>query len=556
MILKSKLLPLAVFSLFDSTFGNGDFSATEQNASRGLVTLEQYTPDKADWSNMNDKSVLNNNAHTDHSPDGITWIAKASWIEWDGTIYDPTKYSKQELSELICPGNTIRGLRELFYATNPFADNVNPTKAEVDYWHTVAINHVRAMVNYTEPEYIIKPDKCLHIRALWSDERRFTRMWDTDEYPGTCEGSSNGHCGAGFIPNVDDQQEYLPDDIGSCWSRAGSEGVFSAAKSNIPWSAKWIRPFCSTLGSEGFWGGHTGPWFHRSEFGWSWWDTDPDNFNSNAVLRAKWSGPSGESKYVDPIITDGKLTVNIEGVNPEPRFPGFQCVGINWLFKTDSATACYEEVMANDSCGKRFMTFNVGNFGCACYPPDVATCAVNYIAMRAAWDFEPIVSMFEGIFIDSSKALSFNNLPYKDRHCPGIIWLIGAGDLSQCLQIVIQDYYDQCGRNFITWMGNGGCACYPPDQLTCTKNESPNESGRQTYELELDPAYTTNSPTTAPIVSPTIILSSQPSSVLSFNPTTIPSIGSSTIPSFDPTIVLSALSSSPSYNVKCNNNIK
>jgi hypothetical protein len=94
---------------------------------------------------------------------------------------------------LICQGSTIRGLRTLFYDNAPFADNVNPTKAEVDNWHTIAVNHVRAMVGYTGPDYTIKPDQCLHIRALWSDERQKTRMWDTD-YPGsTCEGSSNPH---------------------------------------------------------------------------------------------------------------------------------------------------------------------------------------------------------------------------------------------------------------------------------------------------------------------------------------------------------------------------
>ena len=42
----------------------------------------------------------------------------------------------------ICPSvDLIRGIREVFYQHNPFADNANPTKAEVDEWHRIAINH-------------------------------------------------------------------------------------------------------------------------------------------------------------------------------------------------------------------------------------------------------------------------------------------------------------------------------------------------------------------------------------------------------------------------------
>ena len=221
-------------------------------------SLEQFTPDKADWSTFQSKAVDDNEQNTDHSPDGVGWIEQDQWLPWDGTIYDPSNYSKQAFASLICPGNTVRGIYELFYEHQPFANPKNPTKAEVDNWHAIALNHVRAMVGYTEPEYQVKPDKCLHLRALWSDERFRTRKWDTAEYPGTCEGSTDPHCGASFIPSKDDQQEYLPDGIEYCGSTAGSEGLFSAAKSNIPWSIKWIRPFCSTLGVEGFWGGHTG----------------------------------------------------------------------------------------------------------------------------------------------------------------------------------------------------------------------------------------------------------------------------------------------------------
>eukprot|EP00979_Chaetoceros_neogracilis_P013476 scaffold3846_cov291-Chaetoceros_neogracile.AAC.11 len=365
--------------------------------------LVQYTPDKADWSTLNEKAVLNHPQNTDHSPDGISWIDPDEWQEWDGTIYNPEEHSRQDFAALICQGSTIRGLRTLFYDNAPFADNVNPTKAEVDNWHTIAVKHVRAMVGYTGPDYTIKPDQCLHIRALWSDEKQKTRMWDTADYSGTCEGSSNPHCGAGFIPSVADQEPYLPNGIESCGSRAGSEGLFSAAKSNIPWSIRWARPFCATLGGEGFWGGHTGPWFHRTEFGWSWSDSEPLNSNSNAGLRTKWSGKSGPSKYVNPDISSGKFTVNVEGEDPNPRFSGFRCQDIAWSGDADSATACYERMVDDPNCGKKFMTYNTGNNGCACYPPSVTICEVKDESSRQTWDFDPVLSSFDGIIFQKRK---------------------------------------------------------------------------------------------------------------------------------------------------------
>jgi len=486
------------------------------------LSLEQYTPDKADWNTFYEKAVDNNDVNEDHSPDGIGWIGHYDWVEWDGTVYDPTKYSKKDFAELICPGNTIRGMYELFYDSNPFADNRKPTKAEVDKWHAIAVNHVRAMVGYTDDEYTIIPDKCLHLRALWSDERARTRMWDTAEYPGTCDGDTNPHCGAGFIPSVEDQQEYLPEGIGSCGKKAGSEGLFSAAKSNIPWSIKWIRPFCSTLGAEGFWGGHTGPWFHRPHFGWSWYDFDPASQNSNAGLRTKWSGPSGTQKYENPDITDGKFTVNVEDVNPNPRFPGYECETIIWMdVKADSATDCYNRVMDDDSCGKRFMTYNSGNEGCACYPTNMAVCATKMIAQRLTWDFEPVVSSFDGFLIDTSKNLSGASLPYAGRVCSNkIIWKTKAGDASHCLQKIVEGDYDDCGRNFITFNANGGgCACYPPSQETCIKSDTIGQSGRETYEVEVDPSY---NPPTNPVATPTMAPVPDPTAAPVPDPTAAP----------------------------------
>lgn len=273
-----------------------------------VAAMIQYTPDQADWSSLNQKALAGSN--TGHDPDGISWISVSQWESWDGTVYDPSKMSKSEFKEALCPGtgDRIRGLRDLFYQHNPFADNKNPTKAEVDHWHTLAINHIRAMVGYTEPERQVEPDICMFARALWGDERKFTRMWDCQyggnlgSAPGPCVGMTNGnsHCGASFVPSAADQARYLPNGASACGTPGGAEGISSAPKSNIPWSIKFSRAFCGYVGSEGFWGGHTGPWFHRQKFGFSFWDNDPSNNNNNAVLRAKWTGTLMPSKYTNP----------------------------------------------------------------------------------------------------------------------------------------------------------------------------------------------------------------------------------------------------------------
>jgi len=456
------------------------------------VPLTQYTPDIKDWSTLNDKSVLQNSKNVDHNIDSVHWIDESAWLPWDGTPYNASQYSRRDLADLICPGNTILGLREVFYEANPFSDPVNPTKAEVDNWHRIAINHVRALVGYTEEEYQIEPNQCLHVRALWSEERKNTDIWDARYPDKTCVGSTNPHCGASFIPSVEDQQPYLPDGVESCGARAGSEGLFNAAKSNIPWSIRFIRPLCSTLGSEGFWGGHTGPWFHRKQFGFSWRDTDPDNFNSNAGLVAKWSGPKAPRKYVDPRITDGDFLLQVEGEDPNPRFEGYQCEQTIWQDgKSPNATDCYYRVVAKNL-NKRFFTWK-GDGGCAGYPAAMEKCKVVGSATRLTWDLDPRSFSFDGLMVDP------DDLLWNNRECKNIKWKseAKAGDPSQCLENLMALQYEDCGRNFMTWnSANGGCACYAPDQLCEERKDTVGRSGRKTYKLLTDPAYEPPSPST------------------------------------------------------------
>ncbi|WCL49342.1 hypothetical protein [Leptospira sp. GIMC2001] len=284
--------------------GDNDlFLALALASAASSSSLEQYTPNQANWDNFSSKP-FENTTNRSHDPDGVGWLTAASWenAKWDGTVYDPTKYTRAQFTNIICPsGDQIRGIREVFYANRPFADNRNPTKAEVDEWHRIALNHIRALVGYSSEDRKVKKDHCMFKRALWGQERRFTTMWDS-KYPGTngsaygpCAGSGNAHCGATFIPDLEDQAAYLPSGHPGCSTQAGAEGVTGAPKTDIPWSIKWSRAFCQYLGSEGFWGGHVGPFFHREKFGFSFYDN-----GNNATLRAKWTGELMDNRYPAP----------------------------------------------------------------------------------------------------------------------------------------------------------------------------------------------------------------------------------------------------------------
>jgi hypothetical protein len=288
--------------------GNSDPGTGGGSGGRGSGNLDQYTPNQANWSTFASKPLGAGIAA--HDPDSVPWISKADWeaAKWDGTIYSPSKMAPKDFVNAICPSvDRVRGIREVFYANRPFADNSNPTKAEIDEWHRIAINHVRALVGYTGEDRQVTKDHCMFARALWGDERKHSTKWDA-KYPGTlgsafgpCMGSTtNPHCGATFVPSAEDQAPYLPAGHAVCSAEPGSEGVFNAPKSNIPWSLKWSRGLCNTLHAEGFWGGHIGPWFHREKFGFNFWESDAGNMNSIAILRGKWSGKSLPSLYCTP----------------------------------------------------------------------------------------------------------------------------------------------------------------------------------------------------------------------------------------------------------------
>lgn len=293
-------------ALLTACGGGGTASSAVGPQPVTAASIEQYTPDQANWATISAKTLAVVKAQ---DPDSITWLTKP-WPKWDGTVYDPTKMTPAAFYAALFPngdGDQLVGLREVFYQYKPFADNRNPTKAEVDEWHRIAINHLRSLVGYTSANLQVKPDHALFVRALWGDERKYTLLWD--KYPGVadsaygpCVAGTNPHCGATFFPSDPaDQAPYLPLGFAPItFLPSGAEGVFSAPKSNIPWSIKWVRAFSAALKTEGFWGGHTGPWFHRETFGFSFWDSDPSNNNSIAILRAKWSGTLNPGFYPQP----------------------------------------------------------------------------------------------------------------------------------------------------------------------------------------------------------------------------------------------------------------
>jgi hypothetical protein len=270
------------------------------------VTLRQYVPDYAPGgvtgsACVNSATQISVAAGQRHDPDGITWLTPQNWVDaqWDGvTTYNPCTLSLTALKAGLFPTvNTMRGLRELFYETVPFVDNLAPTVAEIDNWNIIVLRHFRKLMGFTAESNPVENDASLYYQAHWATERYKTTIWD-ERYPadetkpgtwGPCALSTNDHCGASFVPNCADQVPYYIDPSQPCVSDTSfAEGIFSV-NTNLPWCIKFARTIAITLGLDGT-GGHTGPFITRSKMGLSW-ACGPTTSN----LRAKWGGDSGPS---------------------------------------------------------------------------------------------------------------------------------------------------------------------------------------------------------------------------------------------------------------------
>ena len=237
--------------------------------------------------------------NTGHDPDSIGWITPETWenAEWDGVPIDVTGKTIQEICALLFPtANTMRGLREYFYEIKPFADNKNPTVAEIENWNIHTIKHLRKLIGSSIP---IEIDHCLMLRAQWGLERKWSTVWDVD-YPGAMgsssgpcqlngQASSNSHCGASFLPSAEDQVAYGRSLLDPCRMGAGTEGI-ATVPTNLPWAIKLSRVISQFVCTEGM-VGHAGPFFTRTKVGMSWHHFGKDGTAGAATeFRGKWSG--------------------------------------------------------------------------------------------------------------------------------------------------------------------------------------------------------------------------------------------------------------------------
>ena len=260
---------------------------------------EQSIPGfKSQAQQVRDLTAYINSKGFRHDPDGIPWIPANAWVPWDGvTTYNPCTLTTAQLMAGILPPpsgiNGMRGLRELFYSVNPFADNQNPTVAEIENWNIEVIRHFRRLLGFNQTTHPVSNDKCTYLKAAWAEERFRTDYWST-AYPGTLDravgpctlpNSSNPHCGALFIPSAAaEQAPYLcPQSMALCSATGGAEGIANH-NADTPWSIKMARIIGMYLGTDGI-GGHTGPFVGRPKFGSAWYMN-----GAGVTVRTKWGG--------------------------------------------------------------------------------------------------------------------------------------------------------------------------------------------------------------------------------------------------------------------------
>lgn len=227
-----------------------------------------------------------------------------SRLHWDGTTTFPLwvetsktnaekEQHRKDWYNFIFPDDTLagmRGLKQLYDATMPFADEANPTVHEWELWNDKVINHFR-MLSGLSAAY---PSAELYIMCSWSKERKTTNLWDT-KYPGTfdsaygpCVGGSNLHCGTTFKPSdVNDQYPYW-NEVFTKYPKVVLPGAISltqATEAITVWyngtamtaMSRNIRNLVRSAKSGIKIGGHAGPYAFRELYGLQ-------------IGRSKWAG--------------------------------------------------------------------------------------------------------------------------------------------------------------------------------------------------------------------------------------------------------------------------
>jgi hypothetical protein len=150
-----------------------------------------------------------------HDPRGNALTRSTNWsiAHWDGIPFDMTGKTKEEIHKFLVPDHqnnkyAIRGLEEYFYRRKPFADNNNPTVAEIDTWNLEVIRHIRSVLGvkvttgpttglYYGKDIPIIPDARLYLECAWADGRKHSQMWDEIYSGGVIK---NGIENFGFAP--------------------------------------------------------------------------------------------------------------------------------------------------------------------------------------------------------------------------------------------------------------------------------------------------------------------------------------------------------------------
>lgn len=271
---------------------------------------KQYTSDQALIpgtaasmpTRMDNSTTLSQTINADQGPP--SWIPQTDWdlMEWDGIpLADPYGKTPAQLCAWMFKGRAMKGLKQKYEAFKPFCDPTRPTIAEIDNWHLEVIKHFRALLGVTTS---INLDERLYLEAAWAEERFNTNYWDS-KYTGTqntaygpCRVTTNGvagafstnqHCGASFIPSLEDQARFYTQYPGltpTMMQTSRAEGI-GTQNTNLPWMLKLVGQLQNWVCSEGL-VGHAGPFVTRTKVGISTF-TSSNGSSANTRFRIKWS---------------------------------------------------------------------------------------------------------------------------------------------------------------------------------------------------------------------------------------------------------------------------
>jgi hypothetical protein len=192
----------------------------------------------------------------------------------------------------------MRGLKQLYEANLPFADEYNPTVKEFEDWSLLVLNHFRTLMSLDPVTY----DQSLFIQAQLSNERKTTSLWDSytgtlDSAYGPCIPGTNIHCGATFVPGTSDQQPYW-NDYNCNYPSVVPHDPFSHVSNESEaigtfWNGNAMTAMSRVirnLVNGGNTGGHAGPFLFRPNLGYA--------ISGTYSIRSKWTGtqqgpPSG-----------------------------------------------------------------------------------------------------------------------------------------------------------------------------------------------------------------------------------------------------------------------